>query len=122
MLTIKKIFDATILYYSKDYIQRTYQERIGKEESLYINNFQDRRKYMNDLEKYVEVVMKQLDEFDSAVDSAQMEILTELGLNLETFSSSIEYYFTQGNQDIYIMTTVIPQKLKYYKPSNDLND
>lgn len=87
----------------------------GKNRFVYLNNrirFLDRRKYLNDLEKYVDVVMKQLDEFDNAVDSAQMEILQELGLNLDIFSSSIEYYFTNGNQDIYLMTTAIPQKLK----------
>jgi chromosome segregation ATPase len=37
MLTIKKIFDATILYYSKDYVQRTYQERIGTISNIILN-------------------------------------------------------------------------------------
>ena len=65
------------------------------------------------MEKYVDTILTQMDNFDTAVDAAQMEILQKIGLTLDEFSQSIEFFFTHGNQEIYMMTTVIPQKLKY---------
>lgn len=67
---------------------------------------------MNDDEKYLDIVLKQMNRFDDIVDAAQLKILKELGLTLAGFSSSIEFHFTHGDRDIYALTTAIPQKLK----------
>lgn len=106
MPTIERIFDATILYYSRDHIVRTYEERI------------ERRQYLDDkhTEKYVEIAVRQLNDFDNAVDSAQLELLEKLGLTLDEFSQSIEMYFAEGNQEVYVLTSMIPQKLKMFMP------
>ena len=56
--------------------------------------------------------MRQLNDFDNAVDGAQLQLLDKLGLSLDDFSTSVEHFFTQGNQEVYLMTSMLPQKLK----------
>jgi hypothetical protein len=105
MATIERIFDATILYYSNNHISRTYDDRI------------ERRKHLGEIDKYLDIAVRQLNDFDNSVDAAQLEILEKLGLTLEDFSASVEFYFTQGNQDVYLLTSMIPQKLKMFMPA-----
>jgi len=105
MVTVERIFDATILYYSNNHISRTYDDRI------------ERRKHLGEIDKYLDIAVRQLNDFDNSVDAAQLEILHKLGLTLEEFSNSVEYYFTQGNQDVYLLTSMIPQKLKMFMPA-----
>ncbi len=96
--------------------QRTLSTRLIKIELVFISSLNnwciDRRKVLKNDEEYVMMVLKHLDEFDTTVDNAQLEILKKIGMTLDDFSKNIEFYFTNGNQDIYIMTTQVPQKLK----------
>lgn len=105
LASIKSIFDTTMLYFAKDFVKKTYEDRI------------ERRKVLDNDTEYVKLVLAQSETFDSAVDSAQLEILNRVGFSLDEFSQNIEFHFTNGNQDIYIMTTQVPQKLKLFIPS-----
>lgn len=105
LASIKSIFDTTMLYFAKDFVKKTYEDRI------------QRRKVLDNDAEYVKLVLNQSEEFDNAVDKAQLEILQKKDFTLDEFSKNIEFHFTNGNQDIYIMTTQVPQKLKLFIPS-----
>ena len=79
---------------------------------FHFENFLERRKHINDRKKWVEVSQQLFDDIDKITDDSQKEFLDFVGVNFEDFTAQVDQYCQEGNQQILILMSMIPQKMK----------
>lgn len=108
--TIQRLIDACLQYYSKKFLILTHRERA------------ERRKYVDQPEKWVETSLQLFEDIDKITDESQKEFLEYVGIDFTQFNNEVEDYCKQDNREVLIMMSMIPQKMKMMmKHQKDLN-
>lgn len=107
--TIQQLIDGCLEYYKPKFIILANRER------------KERRKYINDIKKWIDVSMNLFEDIDKTTDESQKEFLEILGVDFNDFNNEVESYCREGNHQILLLMTMIPQRMKsMLKPSKNL--
>lgn len=72
----------------------------------------ERRQYIDDLKKWIDTSLRLFEEIDKTTDDSQREFLDILGIDFNDFNNEVENYCKEGNHQILLLMSIIPQKMK----------
>lgn len=98
--SIGSLIDCCLEYYANKFVILSHRER------------NERRKYINDVKKWVEVSQQLFEDIDKITDEYQKEFLDHVGIDFSAFNTEVEEYCKEGHQEILLLMSMIPQKMK----------
>lgn len=104
--TIQQLIDGCLEYYKPKFIILAERER------------KERRKYIDETKKWIDVSLGLFEDIDKTTDESQKEFLDILGIDFNDFNTEVENYCKEGNHQVLILMTMIPQKMKSMLKSN----